>query len=205
MKLEVRSYEQESNRCTLFFAFLKDCLLPAQFQIPCICYILFLKNMNIGYLIIVTPLSPLYWSIPIEMRRPPLNLKRLPNTSLATTNSSQSTRCPFSPLFNRQADITVMIQNLLILRNTTLGRGLSCNFSILICSHPNSGLFIVSRSEGDFATPFPPHIGITGMIRQAPERMHSTQFWAPIPSRKTTRRSAAELGVQRVQHPSVVS
>ena len=60
MELEVRSYEQKSKKSTLFFAFLKDCLLQAQFQIPCICYILFLKNMNIGYLITVTPLSPLY-------------------------------------------------------------------------------------------------------------------------------------------------
>lgn len=105
----------------------------------------------------------------------------LPHTPRTQTYSTQSTPCPLPPLLNIQPDITVMIQNLLILPNSI--KPLPSTPITRLSRLPNSPLRSPPNTKRDFPTPLPPHIRITRMICQTPQRMHSTELRPAVPRR----------------------
>jgi len=125
----------------------------------------------------------------------------LPDTSLAQTCAAKGSLRPRPSLLDSQFNITVVIQDLFPFSNS-----LSC---LAILQHllplPHGSLGSRPSNKHDLPTPLPPHVRITRVVGQTPQRMHRADFRPAVPCGQATRGGAPELCIERVQHPGIVS
>jgi hypothetical protein len=127
---------------------------------------------------------------------------RFPQTSLATTVTSQSASSPLATILDRQIDIAVMAEYLFALLETSLVLDASTH----LASVPDWSVFEDAKTY--VAGPAPGHVGVAAVVRETPHRVNSADFRA---AGHTTARAAQacgcrapEFGVEGVEDPDVV-